>query len=325
MGFPPTPVKLFRQLLIMMLSRGSPSSEKTKLEPETKENEVVVVAFYGTSCMGKSELVAFIRDQAKIDGSFVQDVSKDTVARPMMDAYHKEHPELPYEDIYMTIYGNVVQKFIEDSFRALRSLQPGKNIVFLDDAWANEKLLERIATEDVCPGFNKRVICVYPKISEKVNYSNLPFSLQFIVNLLYRVVIRKEHQTLVYDDVKKIQIVISFLKLYSNISNIQERFKDELPIDEFYSLEFHQESDISHEDDRMPESLREVFKQIEACFEKMGAPFESPLVTGKEEFEKLTKQVNSLIDNKAHQTMTNFINFGRKSEWEKWYKTLFSN
>lgn len=307
-----------------MLVTGSPSSEKTKMEREERENEVTVIAFYGTSCMGKSELVHFIREKADQDGTFVQDVSKDTVARPMMDAYHKDHPELPFEDVYMTIYGQVVQKFTEDSFRALRSLKPGRNVVFLDDAWANEKLLERIATEDVTPGYRKKIICVYPKVSEKLNYGNLPFSLQFIVNLLYRVVVRKEHQTLVYDDVKKIQIVISFLKLYSNIRSIPEKFKDELPIDEFYSLEFHQESDIMHDDERMPENLREVFKQIETCFEKMGAPFESPLVTGKEEFEKLNELIGNLVECQAHHTLTSFINYGRKSEWEKWYQVLFS-
>lgn len=307
-----------------MFPRGSPSSEKTKSDVEEKTNEVVVIAFYGTSCMGKSELVTFIKEKADEDGTFVQDISKDTVARPMMDAYYKEHPEMPFEDVYMTIYNEVVQKFTDDSFRALRSLKPGKNIVFLDDAWANEKLLQRIATEDITPGYNKKIICVYPKVSEKFNYSNLPFSLQFIVNLLYRVVVRKEHQTLVYDDVKKIQIVLSFLKLYSNIRNIPEKFKEELPIDAFYSLEFHQESEITQEDDRMPENMREVFKQIEACFEKMGAPFESPLVTGKEEFVKLNQLIGKLIETQADQTLNNFINFGRKSEWEKWYNVLFA-
>lgn len=91
-----------------------------------------------------------------------------------------------------------------------------------------------------------------------------------------------------------------------------------------FTLEFHQESEITQEDDRMPENMREVFKQIEACFEKMGAPFESPLVTGKEEFVKLNQLIGKLIETQADQTLNNFINFGRKSEWEKWYNVLFA-
>lgn len=319
---PPIRVLFVRQLLIIMLSTGSPSSDKTKEKTE-RDNEVVVIAFFGTSCMGKSELVHFMRQRGEEDNTTVVDVNKDTVARPLMDAYYAEHPDLPFEDVYMNIYGQVTEKFVDEAFRALRNLAPGRNIVVLDDAWANEKLLQRIATEDVAPGYKKRMICVYPKMPDKSLYSSLPFSLQFIVNLLYRVVQRKDHPTMVYDDVKKIQIVISFLKLYSNIRSIPEKFKEDIPFEEFYALEFHQESDIAHGDERMPQTVSEIYKQIEVCFEKMGAPFESPLVTGKPEFERLSHLINKLIENKGHTTQKNFINYGRKSEWENWYNVLF--
>lgn len=306
-----------------MQPRGSPSSEKSIAQD--CDNAVVVIAFYGTSCMGKSELARFVKDKAAQTGVHVLDVNKDTVARPMMDAFYQEHPDLPFEDVYMKIYGQVEQKFTQDTFRALGNLKPGKNVIVLDDAWANEGLLRRIANEDLVPGYKKKIVCVYPKIPDKSKYDALPFSLQFIVNLLYRVVIRKYHETMVYDDVKKIQIVISFLKLYGGIRNIPEKFKTELPIDEFYPLEFHQESDITTEDERMPPIVREVYKQIETCFEKMGAPFESPLVTGKEEFVKLNDLIQKLIDCQAHHTLNNFINYGRKSEWEKWFDAMFSS
>lgn len=120
-----------RQLLIIMFPRGSPSSEKTKSDVEEKTNEVVVIAFYGTSCMGKSELVTFIKEKADEDGTFVQDISKDTVARPMMDAYYKEHPEMPFEDVYMTIYNEVVQKFTDDSFAPCEASNLEKTLCFL--------------------------------------------------------------------------------------------------------------------------------------------------------------------------------------------------
>ena len=307
-----------------MQPRGSPSSENT-IANDDNENQVTIIAFYGTSCMGKSELSKFVKDKASQEGANVVDVNKDTVARPMMDAFYQEHPDFLFEDIYMRIFGLVEQKFNHDTFRALGNVKPGKNVVVLDDAWANEGLLKRIAKEDLVPGYKKRIVCVYPKIADKSKYEDLPFSLQFIVNLLYRVVIRKYHETMVYDDIKKIQIVISFLKIYSGIRSIPEKFKAEIPIDEFYPLEFHQESDITIEDERMPPLIREVFKQIEACFQKMGAPFESPLVTGKEEFVKLNDLIQKLIDCQAHHTLNNFINYGRKSEWEKWYQVVFSS
>ena len=134
-----------------MLTRGSPSSDKTSMEADHKEGIVTVIAFYGTSCMGKSELVKFIRQKGADDGTHVVDVSIDTVARPMMDAYQEKNPAIAYEDIFMTIYGEIVQKFTDDIFRALCNLKPGKNILVMDDAWAKEKILERIASEDVAP------------------------------------------------------------------------------------------------------------------------------------------------------------------------------
>ena len=45
----------------------------------------------------------------------------------------------------------------------------------------------------------------------------------------------------------------------------------------------------------------------------------------KEEFIKLNELIGKLINCQAHDTLKSFINYGRKSEWEKWYKDLFSS
>lgn len=303
-----------------MLQTGSPSSEKTKMERDEEiQGEVIVLAFYGTSCMGKSELVRFIRDRSSQDSVHVQDISKDVVAKPLMDAYHASHPEMLYENVYMTIFGQVVEAYWSEAFRALNNLKPGKNIVVLDDAWADSKLVQKILDEGVSPGYAKKIICIHPKISEKRTYMDLPFSLQFIVNLIYRVMGRKEHETMVYEDVKKIQIVLSFLKLYSGIQDIPNKFGEELPADAYTSLEFHQEDDSDLNEADLPDEIKEVFKQVTICFETMGAPFESPFVTGKENFDKLTLMMAKLIENKAHMRLPAFINYARKSEWDEWY------
>lgn len=308
-----------------MLRTGSPSSEITKLQIEECDNQVIVLVFYGTSCMGKTELVRLLREMSVVDSILVQDVSKDTIARPLMDAYSKEHPEILYEDIYMTILSQITKQFAEDAFRALSHLKPGKNIVVLDDAWADSKLIEKISETTIAPGYEKKVICVYPKVSEKRMYSDMPFSLQLIVNLIYRVMGRKEHETMIYEDVKKVQIVISFLRLYSNVVDIPSRFKEELPAFAFTPLEFHQEEDSTLDVNQLPQEVKEIFDQVTYCFENMGAPFEYPFVTGKEHFVKLTQMMDKLIEEQAHYKIPEFINYGRKAEWEKWYNRYIKN
>lgn len=302
-----------------MLQTGSPSSEKTKMDDQEIRNEVIVLAFYGTSCMGKSELVRFIKERSAEDRVHVQDISKDVVAKPLMDAYHQANPDVLYENVYMTILTDILETYCTETFRALSNLKPGKNIVVLDDAWADSKLVQKILDENVSPGYSKKVICVYPKVSKKRMYMDLPFSLQFIVNLIYRVIGRKEHETMVYEDIKKVQIVLSFLKLYSGIQDIPSKFSDELPANIYTPLEFHQEDDEPLVESELPVEISMIFQQVSKCFNTMGAPFESPFVTGKDNFAVLTGMMAKLIDEQAHARLPRYINYARLSEWRIWY------
>lgn len=265
--------------------------------------------------MGKSELVTFIREKSRQDIINVVDISKDSVARPLMDLFHKENPSVPFTDIYMTIYERIEKAFNSEILRAMNNLEQGRNILIIDDAWANSKVMSQISQPEVALGYKKRIICVYPKVSHHNYHLDLPFSLQFVLNILHRVLDRKGHETMIYDDIKKIQIVMSFVKLYSGITDIPEKFKCESGANEFCPVEFHQEHSDTQTD--IPESIKQVYCQIALCFEKLGAPFETPFVQGKQEVETLTKLLQALqVDDKETEP---FLNYGRKSEWEKWY------
>lgn len=266
--------------------------------------------------MGKSELVAFMREQARSQQTTVVDISKDAVARPLMDVFHKQNPDVPFTDIFMTIFPQILATFKSEIFRALANLKPGKNILVIDDAWTDATIMAGISSPDTAPGYSKRVICVYPKISEQHFHDNLPFSLQFIVNICHRVVTRPAHDTMVYDDVKKVQIVLSFVKLYAGISHIPTRFQQESAAYEFYPVEFHQEAD--HSDTHVPELVSKLYTQTALCFERLGAPFETPFVQGRSEVERLVSLLAQL-DRDSNPALHPFLNFGRKAEWEKWF------
>lgn len=84
-------------------------------------------------------------------------------------------------------------------------------------------------------------------------------------------------------------------------------------------MEFHQESSTHHEE--APELIKDIYTQIAVCFEKLGAPFETPFVQGKSEVEKLVQLLHNLQKEDTTSIQT-FVNYGRKSEWEKWYSRV---
>lgn len=289
---------------------------------KSAKHSVLILAFYGVSCMGKTELVRFLRERARVDELTIFDVSKDHVARPLMDAYAQLHPQERFQDIYMRIYDQVEKTFCDAALTAMQSLRPGKNILILDDAWANAALIKQLLQPGLAPGHEKRTVCVYPKVSQSNFHGEVPFSLQFILNVCHRVVHRTDHETMVYDDVKKVQIVLSFIKLYTGVKSIPEKFQTDFSTQDFFPLEFHQESPVHHASHEAPEFVRRIYAQLELCMERLGAPFETPFVQGKPEVEKLVELIQQIGAADEASGLSPFINFGRKSEWEKWYTKL---
>lgn len=285
------------------------------------ENAVTIIPFYGLSCMGKSELVAFLRSYAPKDNVSVFDVSIDAIANPMMKEFKLNNPEVNDEDIYMKIYDKISKRFAEQIFHTLQNLKAGKNILVIDNAMADNEILRKIkGKEDIAPGYRKRIFCLYPKVPQHSLHANLPFSLQLVLNVCHRVVQRKSHETMTYDKEKKLQIVLSFTKLYLGVNSIPDHYKEKTEVDAFHHLEFHQESGKGHQSDQMPDLIIRLYNQIEASLKALGVPFESPFVTGKREVEHLAKLLDELQHLDKSQVQP-YINYGRKTEWEEWYRT----
>ena len=300
------------------------SKSSSKLEKPSK-SLVLIIAFYGVSSMGKTELVNFLREKASQDAVHVLDISKDSIARPLMNSYHSKNPDTPFEDIYMNIYPQVESAFYSAAKFSLESVRPGKNIILLDDAWANSKLVNELLSQKTPHPTEKKVICVYPRIEQQNLYKDLPFSLQFILNVCHRVVLRSDHETMVYNDSKKVQIVLSFIKLYAGSPDIPKKFLSEYSaVHEFSPIEFHQEPKSHLSSETTPQLIKKIYSQLEVCLEKLTVPFESPFVQGKEEVEELVRLLKEIGTGGEEEQadLGLFVNFGRKSEWEKWYSRI---
>ena len=94
------------------------------------------------------------------------------------------------------------------------------------------------------------MVCLYPWSQFEKNYqtgiSFLPFSETLIWNVLRRVLLRKEHQTVTGDDIEKALLVLNFMNLYSGTKSIKgKNFRDRDTISDFVAVKFHQEADLS--------------------------------------------------------------------------------
>ena len=89
-----------------------------------------------------------------------------------------------------------------------------------------------------------KVVCLYPWSPIDRNYqtglSFLPFSESLILNVLRRVLLRKEHQTVTGDDLEKALLVLNFMNLYSGTKSIRgKNFRDKETVSDFVAVKFH--------------------------------------------------------------------------------------
>jgi len=280
------------------------------------KNSVLIISFYGISCMGKSELVRMIIERAKADGIHTQKVCKDAVSKVLVDEFSKANPEVPYENIFMTIFPEIRQAFSDGVFACVDNLKPGCNIILVDDAIPDAAILQRLVSNSTAPNYQKKLMSLYPKVPIHKRVQDFPFSNQFILDMCFRAVERTEHETMIYDDAKKVQIILSFIRLFHGIPEIPEKYQLETKLHEFVPLEFHQEPE--RDDQEMPELIQKTYTQIHKCFESMGPVFETPFVTGREEVARLVLLILE-IQKSENTDSRSFLRYGKKEDWLQFY------
>ena len=139
----------------------------------------------------------------------------------------------------------------------------------------------------------------------------LPFSFQFIANVCYRVLNRKEHDTVNYSPQKNLQIVLSFCILYKGVANIPAHFKQEANYKKMIPLSFHIEKS---EIDESKGEIKELKELIASVLCALKAPFESPMVNG---VDQLTALVQFFEDDKKVELVSEIFGYGDSNSWDK--------
>lgn len=314
----------FQDIQASVLNKENISGSKI-----SSECGLCIVSFNGVSCMGKSEFIRGLKKYASAGNVVFHEVSKDTVARPLMDAFAQENPEVPFANIYMTILGPILAAFDTRLYEIVDNLDSNsKHVLIIDDAIPNPKLLQSLVERTPVQVGPAQIIIIQPEtLVQKKECGD--FSLQFVANLCLRVLNRKQHETMLYDDVKKVQIVLSFVKIYNALT--EESIKSAQGEASFpagtriQEVEFHQEwyGPVDNE------QVQTVYASVQRSLKSLGLPFETPFITGLPEVQELVGHLHSLnaLSNQTDggqstSKLANYINYGRSEEWTKVYSQL---
>ena len=296
----------------------------------SEENEVLVVLFYGVSCLGKSTFTKFIQQEAHKKQINFKKIVFDEIGGPILKQFREENPAVKdNEEIFFSCWGKIAAGFKDKIFEEISLCKPGKNIIFIDDGKLDAAVLKQLESPDLLPTHVVKLLAIYPKNAHNFEIDQefmIPFSPQLILNLCVRCLNREAHETMDYIPEKLLQIVLSFTMLYTNVNCFKTHFLSEAKFTEMLEVPFHQEIDLSEENTTSSgknqtetwtqESIDyyEEFKLIaKNVYRSIKAPFES---LKNADITYLT-QLKDFIQNQQKMTsLANIVNYGGKNEWQ---------
>ena len=205
---------------------------------------------------------------------------------------------------------------------ALANLKPGKNIIIIDFINADKELMEKIQSPEVAAGFEKKLVCLYPKICGDSIYPDLPFSRQFLMNLCHRFLVRQGHIITFDDPVTRYQVFITILKPYTGFKDVPSKVKAEMHFDHFEPIEFYQGVPEDQQAVELSPIIDNVHKQISVCRDTYDAAPGNPFAHGRDEYQKLYELLTILDKDAESPEIKPYLSFGRKDEWNKSYEKI---
>lgn len=287
------------------------------------ENELLVVLFYGVSCMGKTTFAKMVQQEAQKKQINFKKVSLDAIGGPVLKKFKEDNPDITdNEEVFFNCWAKIAALFKDQIFEEISKCKPGKNLLFIDDGKLEPTILQKLESPDLLSTHNVKLLAIYPKKHTHFEVNNetfIPFSPQLILNLCIRCLTREAHETMDYIPEKLLQIVISFTILYSNVDCFKSHFLTEAKFTEMLEIPFHQEKHIHHEDEEktvLCDNGKKHFDEFQLImknvYENIKAPFES-LKTA--EIKHLTELKEFLADEYKIGTLKNLINYAGKGDW----------
>lgn len=295
--------------------QSPPSPECSPLRQEP--SRLLVIYFNGVSCMGKSELLKRLTHRFEQKGLPSRQISLDKIAKGIMDEY-KAANDYKGEEAFTLCMPAIFDAFHEQILETAKELSGAHGILMVDDCSLDQKLMRRLLQTAEDLSFQVKFFRLYPEPHEglRVNKDlHINLSFQFILNLCYRALNRGFHHTFNYVPEKKLQLVLSFVRVYEQRLEAH-RSEDNLLNESNHAhmqIEFHHEKDLS----QMGPQLKAILKQLKVCLQAI-VPFESPVVTAREDLRKLVDAINQA----SPEEIKPVLSYGRSEMWEEKFDRL---
>ena len=165
-------------------------------------------------------------------------------------------------------------------------------VLMIDDCGVDQGFLNRLLQKAEILGLEVKFYRLYPEPHGGIQVSSdlhIKLSFQFILNLCWRVLNRGYHHTFNYCPEKKIQLVLSFVRVYEQKLEAYLSKEGRLNTDNHSDLEieFHHEKEIEEFDT----NILEIEENLKICLRQI-VPFESPVITALPQLRNLVDSIN---------------------------------
>ena len=251
-------------------------SDNTRKEPTTifetsttsKETsyrtEVIVLAFYGLSCLGKSHFCDYLKNHLKGQKMNLEVVSSDECAAQALEEYFKTAKNVSQKAAMKKTRNqrnDLFERYIE---AFLTSVKPGRNLLVLDKVSHSQRFFKNLQKK--FSNISLKLIALYPKNhNERFKISSrksLPFSLSLILNICARMLNRQNHATVPENASERLHLALSFFLMYKNVQNIPQAKQKDGEFWEFYGVPFHRFSPRDNIPGRFGDLLRKILGKL---------------------------------------------------------------
>lgn len=308
----------------------------------TEGAKLLILYFNGVSCMGKSELLKRCTSRLLQSGLAVKRVSLDSVAKGIMDEY-KVQNNYQGEEAFTLCIGPIFELFHQKIIDALTEIKGKNGVLMVDDCGLDQKFLRKLNDRASSLHFQTKMVCLHPEIQpgfQLDSQQQIALSFQLILNLCLRSLNRQSHPTFDYLPEKKLQLVLSFVKVFDHSvlsagggstgllhndgsseqpkagNSIQTAFSAQGLAGtnhQMMGIEFHHEKKDLQASQRIlliEGKLKEALLEI--------VPFESPPATGMETVRELVE----LFQTTSKMELQPWLSYGRFEIWESKMKEL---
>ena len=299
---------------------------KSQLISQTT-NELLIIVFFGGIGMGKTTFTNFLKSKPGIKEINFLSVSSDIIAKEAMQNYKNQNPgDYSTEVLFIKALG-LTQRMFEERIDILlkNELKEGKNIFVIDHARLEDHILAKIDKEDLIPGFSSNIIGISSddpaEIILKIDTNNkkekiYPFSYQMLLNKLWRIYKRKNHETIVYSHQKNFHLIFSFIKIYEGMKSPKLYYIKKFNWKKFLEIEFYKKIEISEKNRKILKPLFKLFDE----FINVVVPFEHPFVSGRDLADQI---LNFLEDKEMDGVFEECLGFGSDENWNRIANEIF--